>query len=99
MEVAVNDMFADCIPVPLDSVAWLLRGDSHTFFDPDTGRCQHVQLGNVFEITAVGPGAAESKMELHEEVRADRHIKAFRHMSDFQPGRDASDPADVDLHD
>jgi hypothetical protein len=97
MDPTVNGMLADRGPVPFDSVARLLGRDSHAFFDPDTGRCHCVQLRYVFEIAAVGHCTAEPKMQLHEEVRADRN-KGFRHMGDFEPGRDAADAADIDLH-
>src|SRR5580700_6755659 len=85
MHPAVDDMLADRGPVPFDSVAGLLRGDSHASFHPDTGRCHRIQLRYVFEIAAVGHCAAEPKMQLHEEVRTDRHIKGFRHMGNFEP--------------
>jgi len=60
----VNDMLVNCGPVPFDSIAGLLRGNGHAFFNADAGRCHHVQLRDVFEIAAVGDRAAEPQMRL-----------------------------------
>ena len=38
-------------------------------------------------------------MQFHQEMRADRHVEGFRRVSNLQPGRDAADPAGIDLHD
>ena len=38
-------------------------------------------------------------MQLHQEVRADRDVEGLGRMRDLQPGRDAADAADIDLHD
>ena len=38
-------------------------------------------------------------MDLHQEVRAYRHVEGFGHMRDLQPRRDAADAGDIDLHD
>ena len=38
-------------------------------------------------------------MQLHEKMRADRHVEGFRGMRDLEPRRDSADARDVDLHD
>ena len=67
--------------------------------DPEARGRQVVKLRNVLDIFPVRDGAYEARMQLHQKMRADRHVEGFRGMRDLQPGRDSADAGDVDLHD
>ena len=58
-----------------------------------------VELRDVFDILAIRHGADQADMQFHQEMRADRHVEGLGRMRDLQPGRDAADAADIDLHD
>ena len=58
-----------------------------------------IELWNVFDPAAIGHGAAERDVQLHEEVRANRHVEALGHVRDLEPWRDAANACDVGLHD
>ena len=57
-----------------------------------------VQLRDVFQPAAVGHRAAQRHVDLHQEVRADRHVVGLGHVRHLQPRRDAADAAHVHLH-
>src|SRR5262249_12721007 len=59
----------------------------------------YVELRNVFDPAAVGHGAAQRHMQLHQEVRAHWKIERFDHVRYLEPWRDPADARNVDLHD
>src|ERR1700677_2253562 len=86
-------------PVPGDPETGLVRRDSHAVLDAHAVRREIVQLRNIFDVTSIRHGAGEADMQLHQEMRAHRHVERFRRMRDLQPRRDPADPRDVGLHD
>src|SRR5215831_6787515 len=99
MAAAMDDAALQRLPIPIDAEAGLLRGNGFAILDTDGRGGDEIELRDVFEPTAVGHGAAEAEMDLHQEVRTHRHIEGLGHMRDLEPGRDAADAADIDLHD
>ena len=87
------------VEVPFDADAGRRGASAMPFSMREPRRRQLVELRNVLDIFAVRHGAGEADMQLHQEMRADRHVEGLRRMRDLEPGRDAADARDIDLHD
>ena len=62
-------------------------------------RGQAVELRDVFDPAPVRHGRRQRDMQLHQEMRADRHVEGFGEVRGLQPRRDAADARHVDLDD
>ena len=95
----MNDAAIEGRPIPVDAEARSARWNCFAGLDPNGRRRHHVKLRDVFQPATIWHRAAQTEMDLHQEVRAYRHVEGFGHMRDLQPRRDAADAADIDLHD
>src|SRR5258707_618330 len=95
----MDDMLVQCRPVPVDAEARLRTGDAMAVLDAHAGMGHEIELRDKLEPPTVGYGAAERWMQLHQEMRADRHVERLRHVRDLEPGRDAADAPHTDLYD
>src|ERR1700730_236194 len=95
----MDDVFLQCLPVPVNAEARLGRGDAMAVLDAHGGMGHEIELRDKLEPATVRYGAAERQVQLHQEMRADRHIERLRHVRDLEPGRDAGDASNIDLYD
>src|SRR5882757_3503237 len=68
------------VPVPVDADAWIAGRQGMAVLDAHLLTRQFVELGNIFDIFAVLDGAGQADMQLHQEMRADRHVESLRRM-------------------
>ena len=72
------------VPVPVDADAGLGRRKSVAVLDPHLLAGQVIELRNILDIFAVLDGADQADMQLHQEMRADRHVEGLRRMGDLR---------------
>ncbi len=85
--------------VPVDAQAGRGRRDRAAVGHGEPRRGDRVELRDVLDPGAVGHGGGERNVQLHQEVRAHRHVERLGQVRDLEPRRDAADPRAVDLHD
>src|SRR2546423_10541240 len=89
----------DGVPIPVDTQPRIFRRVSASIADRKLSAGDGVELRNVLDPAAVGHRAAKSDVQLHQEVRTDRNVERFGHVSALTPRRNAYDARHYELHD
>ncbi|OIP84059.1 MAG: hypothetical protein AUK37_06190 [Rhodobacterales bacterium CG2_30_65_12] len=94
-----HEPLADHAPIPFDTEARGLGRMRAPLFDIEPRGDDSVELRDIFEKRRIRHRTDEAHVQLHQEMRADRHVEPLGHVGNLEPGGDAADPGDVGLHD
>ena len=88
----------DCLMIPVDPQSGPFGRMCQPITNVQTRVGDGVQLRNIFQHLAVGYGADQTDVQLHQEMGADGDVHRLGHMGDLQPRGDATHAGHIDLH-
>ncbi len=87
----------DLREVPVDAEPGRRRRDGAAVGNDEARAGEVIELRDVLDPRGARHRRRQRHVQLHEEMRADRHVERLRQMRDLEPWRDPADPRHVGL--